>query len=110
MLFNHHVISSTKVKNAIRRVQSPLITHLQNVHINGVLHGCSGFLQDPKTGRIVYISTDVNHGTNEKILYRNARHLKDFTGGRNRYCEMSADKLISIVTEFVNSVDINDLD
>lgn len=81
------VISMTKVKNQLKAHHPEIVPKLSNVRINGQLQGCSGFLTDPATGRVVYISTDVNHGTSTEALYRSAAHDRDFTGGRNHFCE-----------------------
>lgn len=81
------VISMTKVKNALKRDHPDLDAKLSNIRINGQLQGCSGFITDPATGAVVYISTDVNHGTSRQALYRTAKHERDFTGGRNHFCD-----------------------
>lgn len=94
-------ISMTKLKNELKRRDSSLVPHLSNVRINRSLHGCSGFLEDPATGRIVYVSTDVNHGTTSQALYRTAKHLKDFTGGRNRRTELDPVVIIDDVEELI---------
>lgn len=80
-------VSMTIVKNRLKKIAPHIEPHLRNVRINGHLHGCSGFLRNPETGKIVYISTDLNHGTNIQAMYRSAEHLKDFTGGRNNFCD-----------------------
>lgn len=80
-------VSMTKVKNRLKVIAPDVIAHLHNIRINGYCHGCSGFIEDPATGRVVYLSTDLNHGTNTQALYRTAQHTKDFTGGRNQFCD-----------------------
>lgn len=80
-------VSMTIVKNRLKKIAPDVEPHLRNVRINGHVHGCSGFLRDPATGRIVYLNTDLNHGTSTQAYYRTAEHLKDFTGGRNRFCD-----------------------
>lgn len=82
-------VSMTKLKNALKRLDDTLVAKLSNVRINGQLQGCSGFVTDPATGRIVYVSTDVNHGTTRQALYRDAAHDRDYTGGSNRFAEMA---------------------
>lgn len=79
-------VSMTTVKNRLKKIAPDVEPHLRNVRIDGTAHGCSGFLRDPATDRVVYLSTDVNHGTNRQALYRTATDLKDFTGGINRFC------------------------
>lgn len=82
------VVSMTKVKNALKRDHPGLVPKLSNIRINGQLQGCSGFITDPATEQVVYISTDVNHGTSSQALYRVAKHARDFTGGRNHFCDV----------------------
>lgn len=39
-----------------------------------------------KTGQIYYLScSDVRHFGYERLLYRTAKHYKDWTGGSNQY-------------------------
>ena len=105
-------VSMTKVKNAIKRSGYDLIPHLTNIRINGQLRGCSGFLEDPKTGRLAYINTEKDPGIVEftavggQALFRNARHLKDYSGLRNRYCELDADVLVERVADLFASDDL----
>lgn len=74
----------TKLKNQLKAIDPNLEFHLKNVSVNGMKMGCSGFVVDPKSNKIVYIDTDHNHGMNmDNALYRTAEHLKDYTGGRN---------------------------
>lgn len=82
-------VTMTTVKNRLKKIAPDIEPHLRNVRINGHTHGCSGFLRDPATDRIVYINTDLNHGTAREALYRTAEHLKDFTGGHNQFCEFA---------------------
>lgn len=100
------VISMTKMKNALKRSYPNLVPHLSNVRINGQLQGCVGFIEDPNTGRIVYVSTDVNHGTTNKALYRNAKHLKDWTGGRNRFAALDTEILTKDIATLLTSNDL----
>ena len=100
-------VSMTKVKNALKRARPDLVPHISNIRINGQLQGCSGFVEDPATGRIVYFNADVNHGTSREAYIRNAKHLKDYTGGRNRFCPMDADEIISAVIELLDSQDLS---
>lgn len=80
-------VSMTIIKNRLKKIGSTAVPHLRNIRINGHNHGCSGFLEDPDTGRLVYLSTDLNHGTSRQAMYRTAEHLKDFSGGRNHFCD-----------------------
>jgi hypothetical protein len=76
----------TKVKNRLKALRPDLVPTLHNERVNGALLGCSGFITDPATGRVVYISTDNNHGTVREALYRTAKSTRDYTGGRNHFC------------------------
>lgn len=76
---------ATKLKNQILALNPTLDVKLRNVAVNGVKFGCTGFVTNMTTGSIVYVSTDHNHHTNTKALYRTARDSKDYTGGYNRF-------------------------
>ncbi|ANA86855.1 hypothetical protein BH772_gp030 [Gordonia phage Bachita] len=78
-------LAMTKLRNQIRALDTELVVELRNVRINGVLQGCSGFITNPRDGRIVYVNTDFNHGTMyDQPFYRTAADTKDFRGGRNQ--------------------------
>lgn len=73
------LILSTKLKNRF----SPAHTvALRNIRVNDDKRGCSGFIA--LGDRIVYVNTEVLGGG---YLYRTAQHLKDFTGGVNRWAK-----------------------
>ena len=82
---------ATKVRNAFNREKRELDLefHLRNTKINGSLVGCVGFIVNTATGKIVYLDTEesVYGPLQGKTLYRTAEHLKDYTGGRNRFTE-----------------------
>lgn len=71
------LILSTKLKNQFTPAHQ---VHLKNISVNGDKRGCSGFIQ--RGDAIVYVNTEVLGGG---YLYRTAAHLKDYTGGVNRY-------------------------
>ena len=95
-------VSMTTIKNRLKKIAPHVEPHLSNVRINGHLHGCSGFLYDPETGAIVYLSTDLNHGTSSQALYRVADHLKDYTGGRNHFCDF--DEITECAVELLENL------
>lgn len=102
----YNAISSLKLRNRLHKVNPDLEVILKNVRINGVLHGASGFVVHPETEKVVYVSTDVNHGINaDKALYRNARDTKDYRGSRNRYSAYDADEIALDVVELLESDD-----
>lgn len=75
-----------KLRNQILALNDKLTVQLSNIGINGTKMGCSGFITDPDTGRIVYINTDHNHGTSYNRAYvRVARHTRDYRGGINHF-------------------------
>jgi hypothetical protein len=71
------LLLATKLKNQFSSVHQ---VHLKNISVNGDKRGCSGFIQ--RGGAIVYVNTEVLGGG---YLYRTAAHLKDYSGGVNRY-------------------------
>lgn len=77
---------ATKLRNELRAIKPNFQVQLRNVDVNGVKMGCSGFVTDPATGRVVYLNTDHNHGTNfDRAYFRVARDTTDFHGGRNHF-------------------------
>ena len=71
------LILSTKLKN---QFSSAHVVALKNIRVNDDKRGCSGFIS--LAGAIVYVNTEVLGGG---YLYRTAAHLKDYTGGPNRF-------------------------
>lgn len=71
------LILSTKLKN---QFTGATVCALKNIAVNGDKRGCSGFIS--RDSAIVYVNTEVLGGG---YLYRTAQHLKDYTGGVNRY-------------------------
>jgi hypothetical protein len=71
------LLLATKLKNQFTPAHQ---VHLKNISVNGDKRGCSGFIQ--RGDVIVYVNTEVLGGG---YLYRTAAHLKDYTGGVNRY-------------------------
>jgi hypothetical protein len=80
-------ISVVKVRNAMKKAGYELV-NASNSRCNNVLEGSSGFIRDPKSGRLVYFSADASACFNgDKVLYRTAKHDRDYTGGTNRYAD-----------------------
>lgn len=65
-----------KVKNAFKGKGYSFF--LENVNINGLNHGCSGFIKNGD--KCVYINTEL------PIMFRYAKDEKDFQGETNQYC------------------------
>lgn len=96
-----HPVSSTKLRNALKREAAnpdALEIKLSNIRINRDLRGCSGFVTDTTTGRIVYVHSECDPSTDhfinrpgmmrdQRALYRTAEHTSDFRGGRNNFSE-----------------------
>ena len=73
------LILSTKLKN---QFPSTHTVALKNIAVNGDKRGCSGFIA--RGDAIVYVNTEVLGGG---YLYRTAAHMKDYSGGVNRYAK-----------------------
>lgn len=77
---------ATKLRNELLAIKPDLQIQLRNIAVNGVKMGCSGFITDPASGRVVYLNTDHNHGTSfDRAYFRVARDTKDFRGGINHF-------------------------
>lgn len=87
----------TKLRNAFHKQNPELVVELKNIRINGDPRGCSGFITNLITGRVVYVTTERSpYGPLQgKMMYRTARDTKDYSGGMNRW---------STVDEFVPDV------
>ena len=72
------LILSTKLKNQFSPAH---VVALKNISVNGDKRGCSGFIA--LAGAIVYVNTEKCGSLG--YLYRTAAHLKDYTGGPNRF-------------------------
>lgn len=94
-------LASVKLRNQLLALDPGLTVRLRNIRVNGALFGCSGFITGGN-GRIVYVSTDINHGINaDRPLYRTARDTRDFTGGSNRFstnASLAAD-IVALINE-----------
>lgn len=92
---------ATKLKNQLLAINPELTVQLKNISINGDKQGCSGFVTDPTSDKIAYLNTEHNHHTGAPLLYREAAHLKDFTGGRNRHADYDelAEKVVALLAE-----------
>jgi len=94
-----YTLNAVKLRNQLHNIHPGLRVELKNVRINGVLQGCSGFVTDPRTGNVVYVSTDRNHGTVHNALYRTAKDTRDFTGGHNNFADWDdlAEKVVALL-------------
>jgi hypothetical protein len=88
------LLLATKLKN---RFHAADVVHLKNISVNGDKRGCSGFIA--RGDAIVYVNTEVLGGG---YLYRTAAHMKDFTGGANRYAK-DLDSLVRGINELLHA-------
>ena len=85
------------LRNRIRKASGvELEFALRNIRVNADVRGCSGFVKNTVTGKIVYVNTEPSpYGPlSDKVLYRTAEHFKDYTGGRNQWGLVDGDEFI----------------
>jgi hypothetical protein len=87
------LILSTKLKNRFTSVHQ---VHLKNIRVNDDKRGCSGFIQ--KGDAIVYVNTEPCGSLG--YMYRTAAHLKDYTGGVNRWAK-DLDSLVQGINQLL---------
>jgi hypothetical protein len=79
---------ATKLRNELLAINPDLQVQLRNISVNGNKMGCSGFITDPGTGRVVYVNTDHNNGAiADRTHFRVARDTKDYRGGINHFSD-----------------------
>ena len=100
-------VLSTKLRNNLKKEAidaDHLVIELSNIRINGDSRGCSGFVGNLHTGKVVYINTEQPTFGGVKYLYRKADNFKDFGGsGGNRYA-YSFGELVTNVLEMCDAV------
>lgn len=89
------MLLATKLKN---RFSSAHQVVLKNIAVNGDKRGCSGFIS--LHGVHVYVNTEKCGRLG--YLYRTAQHLKDYTGGANRFAH-DIDGLVRGVNELLHA-------
>jgi hypothetical protein len=89
------LILSTKLKN---RFSSAHNVALKNIAVNGDKRGCSGFIE--RGGAIVYVNTEPCGSLG--YMYRTAEHMKDYTGGVNRWAK-DLDSLVAGVNQLLKA-------
>ena len=85
------LILSTKLKNRFTPAHS---VALKNIRVNADKRGCSGFVS--LEGVHVYVNTEPCGQLG--YMYRTAQHLKDYTGGPNRWAR-TLDDLVKGINE-----------
>ena len=86
-------ILSTKLRN---RFSSAHVIALKNVSVNSDKRGCTGFIS--LNGAIVYVNTEPCGSLG--YMYRTAEHMKDYTGGVNRWAR-DLDSLVAGVNQLL---------
>lgn len=89
------LILSTKLKN---RFSSAHNVALRNITVNGNKRGCSGFIE--RDGAIVYVNTEPCGSLG--YMYRTAAHMKDYTGGVNRWAK-DLDSLVAGIDQLLRA-------
>ena len=85
------MILATKLKN---RFTPAHVVALKNIRVNADTRGCSGFIS--LHGVHVYVNTE------GVLMYRTAQHVKDYTGGANRFAK-DIDGLVRGVNELLHA-------
>jgi hypothetical protein len=88
------LILSTKLKNQFSPAH---VVALKNIRVNDDKRGCSGFIS--LGGAIVYVDTE---RSSLGYLYRTAEHLKDYTGGPNRFAR-ALESLVAGVNQLLKA-------
>lgn len=90
------LILSVKLKNRFSPAHQ---VHLKNIRVNDDKRGCSGFIA--LGDRIVYVNTEPCGSLG--YMYRTAQHLKDYTGGVNRWAK-DLDSLVQGINQLLKGV------
>lgn len=89
------LILSTKLKNRFTSVHQ---VQLKNIRVNDDKRGCSGFIS--LGDAIVYVNTERCGSLG--YMYRTAQHLKDYTGGVNRWAK-DLDSLVAGINQLLRT-------
>ena len=89
-MMNNNYLSALKVKNMFKGLAYEF--KLRNIDVNGQKRGCSGFIVNTVTNKIVYIDTEpcfnaagLYGNKNNAVMLRSAESLKDYHGGMNQW-------------------------
>ncbi len=79
------IFLSQKVKNLIKKIspENNYVFNLKNIDVNGQKRGCSGFITNPDTGNVVYLTTEYCQAGH--FMYRYAENDHDYRGRTNRW-------------------------
>lgn len=104
-----NIVTSTKLKKRIEAEASeygftPEFS-LRNIRLNGPTVGCSGFITNPSSGKIVYVMTEQSaYGPlQDKIMYREAKSTRDYTGGTNKWGNRLNDEYVGDIVKALTS-------
>lgn len=89
------IILSAKLRN---RFAATYNVQLRNIVINGDKRGCSGFIA--LGDNVVYVNTESCGSLG--YMYRTAKHMKDYTGGVNRWAR-NIDALVKGVNDLLTA-------
>ena len=98
-----NLLLKTKLKNMFEKANGNLELeyHLKNIVVNGLKRGCSGFVVNKNNNKVVYITTESTCASwLPPIMYREAKSIKDYTGGRNNFT--TKDKLVKEVLKMLS--------
>ena len=75
------------VKNRMLKVDPNLEFDIHQVNVNGRKMGCSGYVTDPETGNVIYLSTDFIEviGQHMDVMFRTVRDKNDTHGLTNHW-------------------------
>lgn len=97
---------STALRNRLLKAGEPgqFEVKLRNIRVNESVRGCSGFVKNLQTGKIVYVNTEpsVYGPLSDKVLFRTATSFTDYTGGRNQYGLIKDAQFVSDVVRELN--------
>lgn len=97
-------ILKTALRNRIRKHGGENFEfHTNNINLRGVRVGCSGFITNPENGKTIYVDTEETCyiPLADSVLWREAKHLKDHTGGQNRWSKRKNDQYVKDIIEFL---------
>lgn len=75
------------VKNRMLKVDPNLEFDIHQVNVNGRKMGCSGYVTDPETGNVIYLSTDFIEviGQHMDVMFRTVKDKNDTHGLTNHW-------------------------
>lgn len=89
------IILATKLRNRFNNTHN---VQLRNIVVNGEKRGCSGFITFGDN--TVYVNTERCGSLG--YMYRTAKHMKDYTGGVNRWAR-NIDTLVKGVNDLLTA-------